>query len=763
MMYADEIIGVIAVQSLTTPNLYTERERELLSSIANQAASAFRLVQQFQHTQDALEASETLYTGSARIIASSDAQEILTMLVETTALKQFDHSSILLFDTPWQELMPAFGTTIAAHEKSGQTPVDSLGLVNNLADIPFTSIVQRNEAIFIPDAQAESRLDPAGRAFVKGSLALFPLTVGDNWFGWVASTADDPLVINSEDIRRISSLVDQAATVLQRQRLEQSMEERLNELTRLQRLMSREAWSTYQTQTSTDVVGYLFDRVNTNPLSQDMIPVFGGNGNNQQETALAMRQMPYTTTLAVSGEPIGILGVEHGAAQLLTPQDEEFLQAVSDQVAQALERARLMEQTQRSAVELQAVAEVGTATATILEPQSLLQRVVDLTKDRFGLYHAHIYLLEEEENVLVLTSGAGTIGRSMVLEGWTIPFEKEDSIVARTARLRQGQIVSDVEKEPGFLRNPFLPDTRSELAVPITVADKLLGVFDVQSNVLNRFTADDVRTYSTLSSQLGIALQNAKLYAEQLETVERLRELDNMKSAFLANMSHELRTPLNSILGFTQVIMEGLDGPVSDLMTSDLELVEKNGKHLLHLINDVLDMARIEAGRLALSPELTNMYNLLEDVIMTNAPLVREKDLELQLIADPLSDTTILVDQMRIRQILINLIGNSIKFTEQGSIFVEMEKTTTPDRPDLDKLQVRVRDTGIGIPREKLEDIFEAFSQVDSSTTRKAGGTGLGLPISRRLVEMHGGRLWADSEGLGKGTTLFLELPFKKE
>ena len=127
--------------------------------------------------------------------------------------------------------------------------------------------------IFIPDAQLENRLDPAARSFVKGSLALFPLAIGDNWFGWVASMADNPVLINSEDIRRISSLVDQAATVLQRQRLEQSMEERLNELTGLQRLMSREAWSSYQTQSATDVVGYLFDRVNTNPLSQDMIPV----------------------------------------------------------------------------------------------------------------------------------------------------------------------------------------------------------------------------------------------------------------------------------------------------------------------------------------------------------------------------------------------------------------------------------------------------------------------------------------------------------
>ncbi len=587
MMFGDEIIGVIAVQSTTTPGLYTEREKELLMSIANQASSAFRLVQQFDDTRKALEASESLYTGSARILGAADAQETLSVLVEATVLSQFDHSSIMFFDTPWQDVMPTYGTLTAAVEKSGEFPVGSLGLVSNLAEIPFTSLIQRDEPVFIPDVNAEDRLDPVNRSFIKGSLALFPLAVGDNWFGWVASMADHPIAIPNEDLRRISSLIDQAAIVLQSQRLEQSMQERLHELTALQRLMSREAWSTYQTTTASGTVGYLFDQVNLNPMTSEMLPVLGNGGGAGDETGLAPHRSAFSTTLSVQGEPIGALGIAQEATQTLSPQDEEFLRAISDQVSQALERARLMEQTQRSAVELQAVAEVSTATSTILEPQSLLQRVVDLTKDRFGLYHAHIYLLEDAENNLVLTAGAGTIGQSMVLEGWSIPFDKEDSIVARTAQTRQGQIVADVEKEPGFLRNPLLPDTRSELAVPIIVADTLLGVFDAQSNVVNRFTIDDIRTYSTLAAQMGIALQNAKLYAEQLDTVERLRELDNMKSAFLANMSHELRTPLNSILGFTQVIIEGLDGPVTETMTSDLELVEKNGQHLLHLINDV--------------------------------------------------------------------------------------------------------------------------------------------------------------------------------
>jgi signal transduction histidine kinase len=260
-----------------------------------------------------------------------------------------------------------------------------------------------------------------------------------------------------------------------------------------------------------------------------------------------------------------------------------------------------------------------------------------------------------------------------------------------------------------------------------------------------------------IGNQIGVAIENSLLYAEQLRTVERLRELDNMKSAFLANMSHELRTPLNSILGFAQVILEGLDGPLTEMMSTDLELIDKNGKHLLHLINDVLDLARIEAGRMSLSPEPTNIFDLLEDVMMFNTSIAREKGLDMKLIADPSLDWVAMIDQIRIRQIFINLIGNALKFTEAGGIFVEMDLLM--DESNLEKIQIRIRDTGIGIPREKLEEIFEAFSQIDSSTTRKVGGTGLGLPISRRLVELHRGRLWAESEGPGKGSTFHLELP----
>jgi signal transduction histidine kinase len=297
------------------------------------------------------------------------------------------------------------------------------------------------------------------------------------------------------------------------------------------------------------------------------------------------------------------------------------------------------------------------------------------------------------------------------------------------------------------------------LGAPLTAKGSQLGTVCVFNKTPRVASSGRIALTQAIGQQVGVAVVNARLYAEQLRTVERLRELDSMKSAFLANMSHELRTPLNSILGFAQVIIEGLDGPLTETMAADLDLIEKNGKHLLHLINDVLDLARIEAGRLSLNPEPTSIYNLLEDVMQSNAPLVREKSLDLRLIADPDCDWTAEVDQIRMRQICINLIGNGVKFTENGGIYIELEKLYAVPERGSNLIQVRIRDTGIGIPQDKLEEIFEAFSQVDASTTRKVGGTGLGLPISRRLVEMHGGRLWAESEGIGKGSTFYLDLP----
>jgi signal transduction histidine kinase len=286
------------------------------------------------------------------------------------------------------------------------------------------------------------------------------------------------------------------------------------------------------------------------------------------------------------------------------------------------------------------------------------------------------------------------------------------------------------------------------------VGDKVLGIFDVQSNKLSGFTTEDANIYTTLASQVAVALQNARLYVEQAATVTQLRELDRLKSSFLANMSHELRTPLNSILGFTDVMLEGLDGDLTDYMDNDLRLIQKNGQHLLHLINDVLDMAKIESGRMNLHPEKFKIHSVLDEVTSITSTFASEKNLALFIEENSDQEIEVFADNTRLRQVMINLVNNAIKFTEKGKIALRATQL------DGARVMITVKDTGIGIPPDQLEDVFQEFTQVDTSTTRKVGGTGLGLPISRRLIEMHGGRLWAESTGVsGQGSAFFVELP----
>jgi signal transduction histidine kinase len=580
----------------------------------------------------------------------------------------------------------------------------------------------------------------------KGEIAV-PIKLGETILGVLDVQSNASGALDEEDQLLLEGLCGQVAVAIESTRLREEMTERLEEINRLYHAMSHEGWQTYR-QTADLPTSFVYDQAGLRPV---------------QDIGLAEELFARAPLAVPGGEVIGTLAIANDPQRPITPEDEDFLQQVSQQVALALEGARLFEQTQealgqvrRRASELETVAAVSTTASGALDPEVLLQSVVNLTKERFGLYHAHIYLFDPERNELVLTAGAGEVGRKMLAEGWSIPVSHELSIVANAYRKQQSVVANDLhhDKQSGFLSNRLLPNTRSEMALPLVVGDQVLGVFDVQSEEANNFTSEDVNIYTTLASQVAVALQNARLYVEQARTVAQLRELDKLKSSFLANMSHELRTPLNSILGFADVILEELDGPLTENMNNDLRLIQKNGQHLLHLINDVLDMAKIEAGRMNLSPERFTAFEMLEEVTSITSTLASEKNLSLFIDEGSDQDVQIYADRTRMRQVMINLVNNAIKFTETGKISLKLASLAGA------RILITVKDTGIGIPPDKLEPIFQEFTQVDASSTRKAGGTGLGLPISRRLVEMHGGRLWAESTGIpGEGSTFCVELP----
>jgi len=470
--------------------------------------------------------------------------------------------------------------------------------------------------------------------------------------------------------------------------------------------------------------------------------------------------LPYTKSqlvvpMIVNQEVIGVMAVYSTEIDRFDGQDIRVKATLAGQIATAINTTRLFEQSTKRAAELETVAKVSAATTTLLEVQELLKSVADLTKSSFDLYHAHIYLLDDETDILKLTAGAGDVGEEMLITGVEIPLDSPTSIVARAARLKRGVIVNDVTADKGFLPNPLLPETASEMAIPMMVGDELIGVLDVQSTNIDRFTEEDVRIKSTLASQVAVAVTNAMAFERERKTVERLKEVDRLKQQFLANMSHELRTPLNSIIGYSEVLLDGVDGDLTEDAVEDVEAIHSSGKHLLSIINEILDLAKIDAGQMELDIRPTNPHDFLGEIVKAGQILVKDKAVTLELVEDT-SVKSICADKVRFRQILWNLVSNAVKFTEKGGVSVHYGMHSK------DMAYIRVKDTGIGMTKDDLALIFERFRQVDGSSTRRAGGTGLGLTITKQLVEMHGGDIHVDSE-LGKGTTFWFTIPIATE
>ena len=299
-----------------------------------------------------------------------------------------------------------------------------------------------------------------------------------------------------------------------------------------------------------------------------------------------------------------------------------------------------------------------------------------------------------------------------------------------------------------------LAGLRALLAIPLRREGRVVGALTLGRQHTGKFSREIVEVLQTFAAQSTVAIQNAHLFREIADKSRELEAASQHKSQFLANMSHELRTPLNAILGYTELIVDQIYGEVPQKILDVMSRVQKSGRHLLDLINDVLDMSKIEAGQLQLSLKDYSFVDTVNTVVAAMEPLVAEKSLRLSVDVDtslPLG----FGDDRRLAQVLLNLVGNAVKFTDQGGVTVGARKSDG-------QFLVSVADTGPGIPASEQRRIFEEFQQVDSSSTRMKGGTGLGLAIAKRIVEMHGGRLWVEST-LGSGSTFYFTIPVRTE
>ncbi|MDF1515284.1 MAG: PAS domain S-box protein, partial [Anaerolineae bacterium] len=409
---------------------------------------------------------------------------------------------------------------------------------------------------------------------------------------------------------------------------------------------------------------------------------------------------------------------------------------------------------QRFAIQMSTAVSVSTRVNTILDPTLLLEEVVPLVQDRFDLYYVHVYTFDKHGKYLIMRKGSGETGQKMREQGHRIDITCEHSLVAKAARTQGIIKVDDVTKEMDFLPNPLLPNTRSEVAIPMVVAGQVVGVFDVQDDTPYRFTSSEVDVLNTLAAQTATSFRNARSFEEIQIAAKRLRELDRLKSEFLSNMSHELRTPLNSILGYAEVLQMGIDGELSDLMKEDVDAIYDNGQQLLSLINDILDLTKIEAGEMTLHIQPVDVVPLIESAKTNNIGLLLKRKVPVKItLVHSENLPCIAADRVRIAQILNNLVANAIKFTDKGQITISAEVDNQGDY-----VCIAVSDTGIGIAKHDLPKLFERFRQVDGSTTRKAQGTGLGLSISKHLVDLHGGKLSVESV-INKGSTFRVAIP----
>ena len=754
MVASNDWLGNIAVMT-KEPYFFTEQVISYYRILAEQGSTALKSAFLFEATQQSLikRSQEVALTIQiAQEVASAPNLTDLYERVVNQIKEQFNHYHVQLLR------YDPFLDTVALIYGYGETGQEMLNLNHSmpLGVGLIGTAAASGESIYRGNVKEDPDWQSNPLLLKTRSEIAVPIKLKDEVLGVLDVQSDGVNAFSESDRLLLEGLCGQIAVAIESTRLREEMDARVSELTTLQRYMSREGWESYRATKEEGLSGYQFDHQGVAALVDqlDLAP-FTNGGVAGDVTAVTAKKRE-TPLSVMGGEIIGKISVDEDEENPLSDEDIDFIQSVSVQVAEALEAARLFEQTQdalseqeRLSMQLETVAQVSTAASTVLEVDALLQAVVDLTKASFGLYHTHIYLVDNETQSLVLRAGADQVGRLMTLEGRRISIQ-EESIVARAVRNKDGIVENDIRKIVDFLPNPLLPQTRAELAVPLIVGDSVIGVLDLQADQIDFFTEEDVNIHRTLASQIAVAVQNASLFAEQVETSEKLREVDRLKSEFLASMSHELRTPLNSIIGFADVLLEGLDGELNERMEEDVRLIRDSGDHLRALIGDILDMSKIESGRMEMRYEEVDVQQMSRDILANAAPLAEAKHLALHLtIADDVD--VIEADRTRLRQVLWNIMGNAIKFTEKGSVTLSL----AIEGPNM---LVGIHDTGIGIEDAHIPIVFEQFRQIDGNLNRSVGGTGLGMPITKKLVELHGGEIWIESI-MGQGSTFWFTIP----
>ncbi len=462
---------------------------------------------------------------------------------------------------------------------------------------------------------------------------------------------------------------------------------------------------------------------------------------------------------AMAAFQLRIYGVQYGAIMIHSRKAREFsttelrfYENVARQTFVALQNISLVEETREQAERRDILNEVLRTASSSLDRLSLMRDVGRVIATRLN---RPVLMWNWDNQNLALVSAHEPGGKLVASGEAAPPLARVDAPLLYQVTERMATLTIDFADARGAMLKRVFSYFEHPLveayAVPLRVRGTVFGILILGRQEEHPALSEELKDFiRTAAVNISVALQTAVLYQEAQETAVKLQEVDKLKNQFMANMSHELRTPLNSIIGFSRVILKGIDGPLTDMQKADLTAIYESGRNLLELINDILDISKIDAGKMELVFEPTDLQEIVRGVVSTISGQLKDSPVEL-LTDIPPDLPTVLADSRRIRQVLTNIVGNAVKFTERGYIKIS---ATYDDY----QVTMSVEDTGIGIPADRFHAVFEKFEQVDSSSTRRYGGTGLGLPLSREFVRLHGGDMDFEST-VGKGSRFFFWIP----
>jgi signal transduction histidine kinase/CheY-like chemotaxis protein len=486
-----------------------------------------------------------------------------------------------------------------------------------------------------------------------------------------------------------------------------------------------------------------------------LVIVREGQENTREATELLNlvgAKMSVLIPLFVRERLVGAMSLAMKSARDFSQNDAALIETIGKQVAIAIENAQLFSNVNKQRERLALVNEIGQVFASTLDLESIYLTVRERLRELIDCDTLLISLYD---------SGTQTISCAFAYtDGEVYPADQFEPLKLGTGpqseciRTARPLIVDNiVKRHPNNFRYVGKTDNNpvSVIYVPMLAEEHVIGVIQAQSVREGAYTAEDVPMLSIVANQAASAIQNARLYREAVEGRRAMERANQIKDEFFAILSHELRTPLTPILGWTRILSR-LSQDDHETKAHGLSVIERNAKLQTQLVNDLLDMSRIESGKLSIYVQPTDFNVVVQGAIesLRNEAHQRDVDLEARMASD---ETIVLADPARLEQIITNLLMNAIKFTDKGG-----RVTVSTERAG-DSGVVRVSDTGIGIPQDFLPHIFERFRQADSSTRRRHGGLGLGLSIVKSLVEMHGGQVDVQSEGMGHGSTFTVRLP----